>query len=112
VRQERSALQHNEATCRSDSARLLAGKDDSTMSVNRFWKAASPICGVVADVAPGGAHITKPVLQSPSEFKDDTESAVPRVASIARRRNSGRIMIAGSVAGEVLTAKNLRGKLK
>lgn len=91
VRQDSSALQHKDATARSDSERLKAGREDCTMSVKRFANAASPICGVVADVAPAGAQTTKPVLQSPLAFEDDTESAVTRVASIARRRTLSRM---------------------
>jgi hypothetical protein len=100
VRQDRRALQHSEATARPEigSDRLLAGKDDSTMSVKRFWKAASPICGVVADVAPGGVQITKPVLQSPFELRDDVESAVARAANIAKRTICGLILGVGGVA--------------
>jgi hypothetical protein len=94
ARQDRRALQHNEATARSEMERerLLAGKDDSTMSVKRFWKAASPICGVVADVAPGGVQMTKPVLQSPFELREDAESAVARAANIAKRTTCGLIL--------------------
>ena len=81
-------MQHNDATARSDSGseRLLAGSEDSTMSTKRSWKAGSPICGVVADVAPGGAQMTKPVSQPPSEFRDDTALAVARDAIVARRK--------------------------
>jgi hypothetical protein len=94
VRQDSRALQHNEATARSEieRARLLAGKDDSTMSVKRFWKAASPICGVVAEVAPGGVQMTKPLLQSPFGLRDDAESAIARAANIAKRRTCGLIV--------------------
>ena len=93
VKHDRSALQHKEATARSDNERLLGGKDDSTMSVKRFWKAASPMCGVVAEVAPAGAQTTYPLSQPPLEFKDDTESAVAPVASIMRRRASRRMLM-------------------
>jgi hypothetical protein len=95
VRQESSALQHKDATARSDSERLKAGREDCTMSVNRFANAASPIRGVVADVAPAGAQMTKPVLQSPLGFEDDAESVATRVASTARRRTSSRMFEAG-----------------
>ena len=95
VRQESSALQHKDATARSESERLKAGREDCTMSVKRFANAASPIRGVVADVAPAGAQMTKPASQSPLGFVDDTESAVTRVASIARRRTLSRMFEAG-----------------
>jgi hypothetical protein len=98
VRQDRSALQHNEATARSEieRERLLAGKDDSTMSVKRFWKAASPICGVVADEAPGGAQMTKPVLQLPFELRDD--AAIAPAANMVKRTTCGLILSVGGVA--------------
>lgn len=100
VRQDRRALQHNEATARSDieRERLLAGKDDSTMSVKRFWKAASPICGVVAEVAPGGVQRTKPLLQSPFKLRDDAEAAVARAANIAKRTSCALILSVRGVA--------------
>ncbi len=94
VRQDRRTLQHSEATARSEieRERLLAGKDDSTMSVKRSWKAASPIWGVMADVAPGGVQMTKPVLQSPFDVRDDAESAVTRAANIAKSTTCGLIL--------------------
>lgn len=64
------------------------------MLVKRFGKAASPICGVVADVAPGGAQTTNPVSQSPLEFNDDTEPSVARIASTTSKRTSGLMLIA------------------
>jgi hypothetical protein len=51
---------------------LLAGSDDSTILTKRFWKSALPICGVVADVAPGGEQIVKPV----SQLEDESSEAV------------------------------------
>jgi hypothetical protein len=91
VRQESSALQHKDATAREESERLKDGKEECTMSAKRLGKAASPIRGVVAVVAPAGAQITKPVSQSPLEFRDDTESAVARIASTAKRMAGGRM---------------------
>jgi hypothetical protein len=66
VRQERDEVQHSEAVDLPDRDRLLAGSDDSTISTKRFWKSEPPICGVVADVAPGGAQTVNPALQEPS----------------------------------------------
>ena len=109
MRHERRALQHNEATVRSAKERLLGGKDDSTMSTKRFWNAASPICGVVAVVAPAGAQTTYPLSQPLLESKDDDEPAVAPVTSIARRRASRRMLIAGDVGEGVLNTMNLRG---
>lgn len=45
--------------------RELAGKEESSMSTKRFGKFESPICGVVADVAPGGEQIVNPESQFP-----------------------------------------------
>jgi hypothetical protein len=89
-------VQHNEAVDLPDRDRLLAGSDDSTMSTKRFWKSELPICGVVADVAPGGAQIVNPASQEPSLSTPTPSSdaiAGPAVASIASRRNWKRIVV-------------------
>ena len=90
MRQERRALQHSEGVARFDREwnsgserereRFEAGRDESTMSVKRKGNVLSPICGVVAVVAPCGAHRVKPVLQSPLAFREETEDANASVA--------------------------------
>jgi hypothetical protein len=89
-------VQHNEAVGLPDRDRLLAGSDDSTISTKRFWKSELPICGVVADVAPGGAQIVNPASQeppllTPTPSSDAVTTSI--VAIIASRRKWKRIAI-------------------
>ena len=89
-------MQHNEAVDLPDRDRLLAGSDDSTISTKRFWKSELPICGVVADVAPGGAQIVNPASQeppllTPTPSSDAVTTSI--VAIIASRRKWKRIAI-------------------
>ena len=90
MRQERSSLQHSEGEPRFDREwnlgleremeRFEAGREESTMSVKREGNVLSPICGVVAVVAPSGVHRVKPVLQSPLAVREETEDANAFVA--------------------------------
>jgi len=96
VRQERDEVQHSEAVVLPDRDRLLAGSDDSTISTKRFWKSELPICGVVADVAPGGAQIVNPRSQEPSLLTPTPSSdavTTSTVAIIASREKWKRIAI-------------------
>ncbi len=109
VKQESRALQHSEATALSDSERLLGGSEDWTMSTKRFWKAASPICGVVVDVEPGGAQITNPSAQPPAASKEDTEPAIVLVARVARRRTFRRMLVLNVLNERSRGARRARG---
>lgn len=82
VRQETRESQHNDAEPRTRWGRdlLLAGSEDLTMSTNRFWKSALPICGVLAEVAPGGEQIIDPAPQL-----EDVSSRAVASSKIARR---------------------------
>ena len=67
LRHVREDMQHSEAESRflilefeEESDRLLAGKDERTISWNRFVKSELPICGVLAVVAPAGEHKVYP----------------------------------------------------
>jgi len=82
VRHDSKALQHSEAVALLEMSRLLAGSEDWTMSTNKFWKSALPICGVWLDVAPGGVQMVKPVSQPPAEFSP--AAATIRAARIAK----------------------------
>jgi len=112
VRQDSKALQHKDATARSDSERLNVGKEECTISVKRFWKAASPICGVTPELAPGGAQIENPVSQSPLEFTDETESADTRIAMAAISRIADRMLITANCSLRVVQQECFEGKLK
>lgn len=73
VRQFKEETQHSEGESRfskmtseeEGSDRLFAGKDERTISWNRFTKSESPICGVLAFVAPAGEHKVYPCRQPP-----------------------------------------------
>lgn len=68
MRHVKEETQHNEAESRfsiicseeEESDRLLAGREERTISWNRFTKSESPICGVVAVVAPAGEQRVYP----------------------------------------------------
>jgi hypothetical protein len=66
VRQEREEIQHNDAVPLIDMKRLFVGRDEETMSANRFWNAGSPTFGVNLEVAPGGLQSVRPSPQSSS----------------------------------------------
>lgn len=90
-RHVREEMQHSEAESRfsilvskGKRDRLLAGKDERTISWNRFVKSESPICGVFAVVAPAGEHKVYPCRHPPRE------SSVDGVANTAGAINANR----------------------
>lgn len=93
LRHVREETQHSEAESRfwilasdekEESDRLLAGKEERTISWNRFTKSESPICGVLAVVAPAGEHKVYPCWHSPRN------SSVDGAANTAGAINANR----------------------
>ncbi len=58
ARQERELTQHSDAEPRASRGRdrLEAGREEETISLNRFWKSEDPSGGTVDEVAPLGAQ--------------------------------------------------------
>ncbi len=98
MRHEREEMQHSDAEDLADKEgerlELLDGRLELTISTNKSLNCASPILGVVSDVAPGGAQIVKPAPHSClASALDGDGVAITVVASRAKMNDCARIAI-------------------